>query len=142
MIFFCVLVDEDIIHIHHRMLDMSYTVSSADGGNISKNHQNSAAKDFRNSSGDISAKDSKDAGLQPDGDFHDFDSYQQGQHTIFRRVWHWSVRNITVIALVCLVMGGLVSILVSFGGWFPPAHSWIRTEIAQHYTIKSLQSLH
>lgn len=104
------------------MSDMSYTVSSADGGNNSKNHQKSAAKGSRNSSVDISGKDSKDAVLKPNGDCRDFGSCQQGQHTIFRRVWHWSVRNITVIALVCLVMGGLVTILVSFGGWFPPAH--------------------
>lgn len=100
------------------MLNMSHTVSSAVGGNDSKNHRNSTAKVFRNGPVCASEEHFKDALLESNDDCHDSGSCQQGQHKILRRVWHWSVRNVTIIALVCLVIGGLVTILVSFEGCF------------------------
>lgn len=97
---------------------MSYIFSSADSGNDSKNHQHSAAEGFQNNPLCASEEHFKDAPFQPNDDCHDSSICQQGEHTTLRRVWHWSVRNITAIALICLVIGGLVTIIVSFGGWF------------------------
>lgn len=100
------------------MLVMGKTASFVDGGKDIKTRQYSAAKDPQISPVSASGEPSKDDPLQPNDDCHESSSSQQGQHRILRRVWHWSLRNKTIIALVCLVMGGLVAIIVSFGGWF------------------------
>lgn len=107
---------------------MSYIAPVA--GSDPKNGQHSVAKDFQISPVSASEEPSKDASLQPDDDCPGSSFCRKGQHSIFRRLWHWSVRNITVIALVCLVLGGLVTIIVYFGGQFLRPKSKIRTEIA------------
>lgn len=102
---------------------MGSTAPSVDGGNGLNNCQHSAAKGSQNGPVSASEEPHKDAPLQPDDERHDSSSHQQRRITILRRMWHWSVRNMTVIALVCLVFGGLVTIIVSFGGWFLRVHS-------------------
>jgi hypothetical protein len=81
--------------------------SSLDNGKGSNNPQHSEAKDFRNGRVPAPGESSKNApSLSDDGE----------RPKLPRRVWEWSKKNLTVIALVCLLIGGIVAMIISFGG--------------------------
>ena len=86
---------------------MSSISSSPDGGKSSNNHQHLETRDSHNGQLPDRRESSKNAPLSPD----------DGEQPKFpRRVWEWSKKNRTVIALVCLLIGGLIAIAGSFGG--------------------------
>lgn len=90
--------------------------SSVDGGNDFNSSQHTGTKGSHNRRVPASEEPYKDGSPIADDDRHDSSSSQHGRPTILRRIWHWSMRNLTVIALVSLVIAGLVAITVSFGG--------------------------
>lgn len=90
--------------------------SSVDGGNDFNSSQHSGAKGFNNHRVRASEEPCEDDSSKSDDDRPDSSSDQHGQPTILRRTWDWSLRNLSVIALVSLVIAGLVAIAVSFGG--------------------------
>lgn len=87
---------------------MSSIDSSLESGKDSNNHQHSEARDFHNGRVPAPGESSKNVLL----------SDNEARNKFPRRIWEWSKKNLTVIALVCLLIGGIVAIIISFGGFF------------------------
>ena len=94
---------------------MSFKGSSVDSVNDTANYQHPEAKGFPADRVSAAEEAYKEALLNPDHALHDSSSRQPWWHAAPKRVWSCLVRNIAVMALICLLVGGLITIMTSFG---------------------------
>lgn len=46
-------------------------------------------------------------------------SRQEKANAWFRKVWHWILNNLMIIALLLLLLGGVIALIVYFAGIYP-----------------------
>jgi hypothetical protein len=95
---------------------MGSICSSLDDRNYFEKDWRSEATTFHD--GQVSASEDacKDALLSSENGVDGSSSRQRQWQMILGHMSDWSLRNLTVAALTCVVFGGLVAIMVSFGG--------------------------